>query len=172
MLPDRACLGNLWRVGTWHERWKTLVHLSQHSSSPPVWQIAHKTSLESSSGAWCCSTCCCPPSERMWFAAALLLCSRGLLGGCEGLWGLSSVSPSSWILIWGWSSVLSGRLTLWLASAWNPKEREKQPMCIKWIQFWSVLPEFCPSRQFFYPIRGYYWHSRCPHFFKSLNREV
>ena len=87
--PVRACLGDLRRAGTWHERWKALGHLSQHSSSPPVWHAAHKPSLESSSGARCWSTCWSPPSERMWLG--VLLWSCGLLGGRDGLWGLSSV---------------------------------------------------------------------------------
>lgn len=114
----RACLGDLRRVGIWQERWNLLGHWSQLSSSPPVPHAAHRTSLESSSGAW--STCCSPPRVRMWFGALVLLWSRGLHGGCEGLWGLS---PVLWrgALIGGWSPVLSGRLALWWVWSWNPQ---------------------------------------------------
>lgn len=112
MLPDRACLGTLCSVGTWQGRWKTLVHLWQPSSSPPVWQTAHKTSSDSCRGSWCCTTC-----EWMGLALALLL-----FWSCRPLRG--TVCPSSWILTWGWSPVLSGRLALWLASAWKPTQRE------------------------------------------------
>lgn len=151
---NRACLGDLKRVGTWHERWKTLGHLSQHSSSPPVWHAAHKTSLESSSGAWCWSTCCSPPSEQMWFGALVSLWSRGLLRGCDGLQGLSSVFwrgvgisfPSPWALIWGWSPVLSGRLALWLACTWNPEtERKNWKYCNRYVLMYfdlQYLPQF------------------------------
>lgn len=114
----------------WHVRWKTLEHLLQYSSSPPVWHTAHKTSLESSSRAWCWSTCCSPPNERMWFGTLVLLWSCGLLGGCEGFWGLLSMLcggvgilyPSTWTPIWCWSPVLSGRLSPWLACTWNSQQ--------------------------------------------------
>lgn len=68
-LKQRACLGNIWRVGTWQERWNNLAHLWQRSSSPPAWQTAHKTL--SSNGSWCCTTCCCPSTGQMWCATSL-----------------------------------------------------------------------------------------------------
>lgn len=57
-----AChLGDSLSKGMWQDRWKTLGHLSQHSSSPPFWHTAHQSSLGSSSAAALFSDCGCAP---------------------------------------------------------------------------------------------------------------
>lgn len=99
MLPRSVCyLGDSFREGMWQARWKTLGHLSQHSSSPPFWQTAHQSSLGSSS----CS---------FFFSDS----------GCDWVWGLSFLesdagtatvaTPFCWSLGFDWAPVLlSGRL--------------------------------------------------------------
>ena len=43
--PRGTHLGVVVNEGTWHSKWKTLGHVSQHKSSPPLWQTAHQSSL-------------------------------------------------------------------------------------------------------------------------------
>lgn len=113
----------------WQERWKTLGHLSQHSSSsPPFWHTAHQSSLGSSSGAgpWLPSCCSAP---REWLCCGAWLRSPEGPGGCGGVWAFCSVlwrdiwtccSPPSCWQVWAWTPVLlSGRLALRLPCTWN-----------------------------------------------------
>ena len=106
-------LGDSWRVGMWHVRWKTLGHLSQQRSSPPFWQTAHQSSLGSSSGSAVFSFDGWPADSDCGTFTPLVLDLGGVASG-------GSIC-CSWDLDWA-PVLLSGRLEPTVTFTYKRKE--------------------------------------------------